>query len=151
MLCGAPGSGTAAPSAFAMWAPTIFPLTDAVTGEQLQCRGISQRFQRHRTHEGVPARRCQPVRDRRLAACEHQADVRAKGREKRLAQPRVEEAKDFVGVEDQHDAVAQAPNPLRDRSQRRCPGADGRCQTVNEAAVRRLDGPAVQQHDGRAC
>ena len=30
MLCGAPGSGTDAPRAFAMCAPTIFPLTDAV-------------------------------------------------------------------------------------------------------------------------
>jgi hypothetical protein len=48
-------------------------------------------------------------------------------------------------------ALLSAPNPFRDGSQSRRPGADGRCQAVNEAAVRRLDGPTVQQNDRRAC
>ena len=119
-------------------------------GPQQQRFGVLTRETPQREAAEQRAQHARPCHQRRFATRDHDPDVGVEGRNERLSNPRVEDAEDFVGVQDENDALTQAAQPDGGILERRYLGAGRAAEGAEEAALRGLDGSAVQPQDGCA-
>ena len=106
--------------------------------------------ERQAQYERAPARRRVPDRDGGLAACQDEARVVAQRGSEEPADPAVEQAQDLVGVDDQHDALAEPRQALGRLLGARRRASDGASEGIQESRLGRLDRAAVDLHHRRA-
>jgi hypothetical protein len=96
------------------------------------------------------AQHARPAGHRRLPSRQHQPHVLREHRHEGLPQPRVEQPEELIGVQDQHDLMAELAKPPRGSlgSRQVTPGLW--FQRCKQATLGRLDRTAVQSNDCRA-
>ena len=122
---------------------------DAFAPKQLQRIGSFQAPQVQDLDGARQLGRSQPAGDRRLSAGEHDAGRIGKRRHEDLAQPRVDQPKDLVVIDDDdrsgRDLAQSGVQPFGCRAL----AAQRRGERVVDPAVRRFEGPAIELDDGR--